>query len=727
MITALVYDSGVGSGNLTPLEELRSLDQQIDQISTLAGLQPLFARLEDITKIYSGDFEVQLVAHDVKQHMLTHGSRIKQLQPPAPVVAPPPAAPTPMVAPTPIAAPAPLAAAPPRVTKAPPALKNQPTSGKPRSKKLLWVFAGLLLTAGIAVTAKMLQDRNLKLAQTTPVDARITTVPPGAEVQINGQPTCKSDCVTKLAPGKYPVTATLEGYEPATGELTIAPSKPASLDLTLVPQPVSVRIFADLGTGNVFLDDQQAGELLDGQFTLDRLEPGLHHIRVAGGKSEATFSITTAPLAVPVMEGPIETKELLAVLVASMGDRARLASSSGPLKLSLNGQQEADASPGGIDLNSFKAGPSEFVIGEGTTKRTLTGSFGTAPTLTAFLKSDQKIGTLIISTGTDGARIFLNGKEQKRRTEKGQARLQTFGDVTVRVEKPGFEPVPAQSANVGAGSEARLSFNMKALPQFAALSISGAVPGTQVLLSDRPLGTVGTDGSYRNGSISPGDHAIELRRDQFEPKRFTRNFRVGETVAIGASDATLAAVRPPPVAEPPPPPKVEAPPPKPAPKVRASGTITGFDNPGAWAQSDGVWRHRGAATLTYGLQPDGIFTFSIYMLKGGRVRWVLDYVDAKNYALFELDEKTFWVKSVENGKTIERSKVAHKQDKSMRVWNIQIDASATRIIHRIQGDDNWVDLDTWSDPNRDFTKGKFGILVSGSDEVGLSNFTFTGR
>jgi hypothetical protein len=63
----------------------------------------------------------------------------------------------------------------------------------------------------------------------------------------------------------------------------------------------------------------------------------------------------------------------------------------------------------------------------------------------------------------------------------------------------------------------------------------------------------------------------------------------------------------------------------------------------------------------------------------------------------------------------------------MRVWNIQIDSSADRLIHKIQGDDAWITLDTWSEPGRDFTQGKFGIQVTGNDEVGLSNFQFTGR
>lgn len=703
-----MYDSLVASGNLTPLDELKSLDQQIDQIEALPDLQPIYARLEEITKEHSGNFEVQLVAHDVKQHMLTRGSRLKQLVPPPLVVAPPVATPTPATA--------------------------QPPAKPRRRKGLLWAFAALLFAAAAVIGVNVQRDRAARLAAAAPVDAKITTLPTGAAVVIEGQPGCTSDCATKLAPGTYAVTATLLGYEPATASLIVAPQQPASLALTLVAQPISVRVFADLGIGKVFLDGQPAGDLLDGQFTLERLEPGTHAMRVTGGNREATFSIVAAPAGLPAVDRLIQTRNIFAVVVTNLGEKARLFTSSGPLTLTSNGQPEADATPDGIDLTNFHTGPMEFAIGEGSSQHTLPATFGTAPTLTAFLKTDQKIGTLLITTGQDDVRIFVNNREHQRRTAKGQARIQTFGEVTVRVEKPGFEPAPPQTATVKQGVETKLTFTLKALPQFAGLSISGLAAGTQVLLDQRPLGSPGSDGVFH--SIAPGEHTIEIRRDQFEPKRLTRTFRAGETLVIGISDATLVAVKPPPPAPtvaPPPVARPETVAPKPPPKTRASGTMANFDTPAAWQQVDGVWRHRGAATLTYSVTPDGIFTFSIYMLKGGgilrggRVRWVFNYVDAKNYALFELDEENFWAKVVQNGKTLERKKVAHRQDKTMRVWNIQIDASNQRLVHKIQGDTGWVDLDSWSEPSRDFTTGKFGILVTGTDEVGLSNFTFTGR
>ncbi len=704
-----MYDSGVGSGNLTPLEELKSLDQQIDQIQSLVGLQPLFTRLEEITKQFSDDFEVQLVAHDVKQHILARGSKIKQMQPPPLQAAPPVAREIPVVA---------------------------AVAEKPRSRKgFVWAFLALLLIAGVAIAVNVMQDRNKKLAETTPVDANIATVPPGAAIAINGQQTCTSDCVAKLTPGTYQIAATLDGHESANAQLVVEPSKPAKLQLTLAPQNPNVRIFADLQKGQVFLDDKPGVDLMDGQLTLEHVELGTHTVRVAGGTSEASFEFATAPAQLPAVSGMVKTKDLLAVLVSNLGTKAHMVTSSGPLKLTLNGQAEADATTDGIDLKALHTGASEFVLGEGKTQRTLAGNFDTTPTLTAFLKSDQKIGTLLITTGQDDVRIFIDNKEQKRRTEKGQARIQTFGDVAVRVEKPGFEPVPVQKVKVEQGAEIKLAFAMKALPQFAAISVSGAAAGTQILLSDRLLGTIGNDGAFRNANIAPGEHSVELRRDQFEPKRFTRTFRAGETVVIGVADATLAAIPPPPPpVAPPPAPKPEPAPVKPAPPKVRSGDMSSFDAPGAWQLADGVYHHKGAGNLTYGLPPNGIFTFSIYMLKGGsvlrggRVRWFLNYTDEKNYILFEMDEENLWSKVVANGKSSDRKRVAHKQDKSMRVWNIQVDVTAAKLSTKIQGDDDkWVELDSWTEPGRDFTKGKFGIQVNGSDEVGLSNFSFTSR
>ncbi len=81
----------MGPENQNPLNELQLLEQQIDQITELAGLKPIFFRVDELAKEHSGDFEVQLAVSEVKQRVVTRGTVLKQsgqtMQSAAPVLA----------------------------------------------------------------------------------------------------------------------------------------------------------------------------------------------------------------------------------------------------------------------------------------------------------------------------------------------------------------------------------------------------------------------------------------------------------------------------------------------------------------------------------------------------------------------------------------------------------------------------------------------------------------
>ena len=68
----------MGPENLNPLDELKSLDQQVELVNDLAGLKPVFFRLEEIAKQNVNDFEVQLAVGDIKQHLVNRGTKLKQ-------------------------------------------------------------------------------------------------------------------------------------------------------------------------------------------------------------------------------------------------------------------------------------------------------------------------------------------------------------------------------------------------------------------------------------------------------------------------------------------------------------------------------------------------------------------------------------------------------------------------------------------------------------------------
>ncbi len=742
----------MGSENLNPLVELKSLERQIDLVADLGGLKPIFFRLEEIAKENVNDFDVQLAVGDLKQHLVNRGAKLKEMKeaqpavpaPPLPLPIPPPLPVMPAATPPPAPPVAPVAAipqSPPVSTPPPPAGKppvSKPPAAKPavqpsaasRNPILIGALLGLVVVAAVA-TGIIVHKRHLKKAAlTAAVEVQISTVPPGASVRVNGDPQCASDCKLSLAPGNYQITAFLDGYEPAASGVAVNPGQPAAVNLTLEPQAQSLRILTDLDQGKVALDDQPPADLQEGQFIVDRVLPGPHTVKITGKNGEASFSFEIADAKAPAI-GPVAARNLNAVLVSSFVGQARVVTSNGPLKLAVNGQPEADAGPAGVDLKTFQSGVDELVLGDGKDQVSVKEFFGPAPALTAFLKSGVSTGTLIVSTGEDDVHVFLNNKEYSRRTQRGQVRIQTLGPVSVRVSKDGFDAAPVQTADVKKGAETRLDFKLKAAAKFATLQVAGGTPGAEVLIDQRSLGTVGPDGNFSNGTVAPGDHTIELRRDQYATRRLQRTFRAGQTVAISGGDAILAA-NPAPV-PPPPPPKPEPPPVvarKEVPPAPKAGTMDDWEDPAAWKSDGGVWLHQGKGFIPYKLPPNGVFTFTVQLVKGGslfrggKVSWCLEYLDSKNYALYEMDNKNFWAKVVTKGKTLERTHTPLKDLEKQKSFTIQIDVTPEHAVNKMFAGGEWVNLDSWAETGRNFSEGKFGFLIQGNDEIGLADFKF---
>ena len=405
-------------------------------------------------------------------------------------------------------------------------------------------------------------------------------------------------------------------------------------------------------------------------------------------------------------------------------------------------------------------------------------SFGAAPMLTAFLKTDVNAGTLIVATGQDDVRVFLNEKEYRRPTQRGEVRVQTLGKVAVRVAKSGFLDEPAQTVEVNKGAEVRVQFELKPRPQFGSLEIQGAMAGSEVVVDGKSAGMVGPDGSFSLGAIQPGDHTIELRRERYLPKRVERSFHAGQAVVLAGADVAVAAANgtirltrnPASVAityrrgeeteshevrgdqiELPPgsyafaasaPGFVESTtrvqlaagenrevdftlarerPPAPPPIV-ASG-MAEFEDAPKWKKEGDSWIHKGGGFVPYKLPTKGVFTFTVQPLKGGKIRWCLQYLDSKNYLLYEMDRKSFWAGVIQKGTRLERVKAPQNLG-NQKAFTIQIEVTADRLVQKVRVGDQWKVLDTFVEEGRDFTQGKFGFLIQGNDEIAISDFQF---
>jgi hypothetical protein len=604
-------------------------------------------------------------------------------------------------------------------------------------KRPMWIGAAVGLALAIGAGAFLIAFRKSASGGAPggpAVAVDIATTPPGASIRVNGDAKCTASCQVSLEPGDYQITAFLDGYDAAVSVVNVKAGQPASVHLALEPQPQMVRVFTDLEQGKVTFDDQPAMDLQEGQFIVEKVAPGAHTLKVTGRNSEASLSFELATARLPAVTGAINTRNLFAVVVASFASQARVTTGPGSFKLAANGQAQADATPAGVDLSGYQPGVSELVLGEGNDQRNMKENYTPAPALTVFLKSDQNIGTLIVATGEDDVQVFLNNRPYGGRTKRGEVRIRSaVGRVSVRVAKDGFEAPPPRVAEVKKGGETRLEFALKAQPQFATLQIRGGTPGADVLVDQRPVGAVGADGSFSHGSVLAGARVVELRLSQHVPKRFEREFRAGQTVTIAAPDSVLASDRPPPTpqvvveAKKPEPPPASKPPAPAPPKVY---TMADFDDPAMWRNNaDGIFTHRGQAFLTFKPNARGVFSFTAHLVRGGsvfrggRARWFVDFTDTRNHLLFEMDDKNLWVKDVVNGRQSEKSKTEHKQ--GAKVWTVQIDVNPNRVSHKMFIKGQWYNLDEYEQAGRDLSDGKFGFLVQGDDEIGVSNFTFT--
>src|SRR5579884_4552625 len=86
------------SGAMSPLDELQLLDNQVETAKDVGALRPIYDRLDEIARENSGDFEVQLVAADLRQRVINKGLRLRHareraVRHPVTAVAPPPPAP----------------------------------------------------------------------------------------------------------------------------------------------------------------------------------------------------------------------------------------------------------------------------------------------------------------------------------------------------------------------------------------------------------------------------------------------------------------------------------------------------------------------------------------------------------------------------------------------------------------------------------------------------------
>ena len=148
----------------------------------------------------------------------------------------------------------------------------------------------------------------------------------------------------------------------------------------------------------------------------------------------------------PQIQGPPETKDLKAILIANGPQQGQVLSSYGPLPASMDGKEIGALGTAPLDLPNLAAGTHDLDVGTGKDERKVSFQVGAAPALTIFLSADRNVGNLLVVAGQDDATILLNGKKYPRLTKHGQVVITNLEPkpYTVSVVKDGFQKVNPQ-------------------------------------------------------------------------------------------------------------------------------------------------------------------------------------------------------------------------------------------------------------------------------------------
>jgi eukaryotic-like serine/threonine-protein kinase len=449
-----------------------------------------------------------------------------------------------------------------------------PPAAFSRNYLLLGGIAAVALLAGVAGPRLFRGDSSVSLLMESNVN--------GASVRVGGQSCVLPDCALKLPAGTYRLVASKDGFSPLEQPLSLkAGSRDIKIPLMFKALPQLLQVNTNFASGQVLLDGVAAGELRDGQFRLDRVVSGTHTIRVTGGDAQFEAQWRGEPGEVPVLTRPIAAKNVQATLFANAGRSGSLACNCDVRGIQVDGSAVTSAEvAGGLSLavKNLNEGSRRITVSD----RSLVVDVRPNPALNIFLSLDRNVGTLVVEAGQDNATVFLNNRPYRRLTERGILRVPVeVGEYTVRVVKPGFRPSAESKLQVGKGEEKQVSFALTQLP--ASLEINGALPGALVKLDGKPVGQTSPNGTLRT-EVTPGDHQIEITRDDYTPVRFGARFAPGEAIRPQREQIAMARVIPPPTR--PDPRQIEA---QDWEKVRNSNSIDELD--------DFVRKHPGGAYI----------------------------------------------------------------------------------------------------------------------------------
>jgi eukaryotic-like serine/threonine-protein kinase len=765
------------------LEQARGLQREAAEVASTDQLSSIYQRSKVYAQKHPQEPELQSIAREIERIVKARGERPPTPKPVTPKpgvkqVAPKPVTPK-AKTPTPKGRTEPVPPSPGLWERLEPLLKPQ----------VLIAAGAVVCLLVVGVMIRRLWPSHPKAPTAVAVHVQIRTVPQGAALKINGQDQGTGGQID-LPPGDYQVEASLAGYETSASALTVQAGTPADLEIRLRPLTQSLRVTTpDLDDGKVSLDDNPVGSLDSGTFSLANLAAGQHVLRIAAAKGQdATIQFHSAPGAAPDVSSTLPTHQLQIVVISTNAGSAQVKTSLTGVAATVEDKSWGAVGSDGLQISALSQGTHELILGSGAAARKVSFEMGASPGLDAIVFSDRDVGSMLISVGEDDADVTLDGKPLQRKTQHGQLRIPNLKTIahTVHVHKDGFKDPSDQKITIVKGQEANLRFTFEALPKLATLVLEHLPLGAQVAIDDTPIGMVNGEGGLTHSNITAGQHALNFAIPGYQPKRIDRKFGPGETVRLTTADLDLKhaqgvldlvvpnnmavtveqnghAVR-----------QVTGP----TKLVLDEGTYTivgrassgastsstvslaagetkslnlrastgggmeHWQHPEEWKLQDGWYAHRGGGFVLYDSPSGpGNYVFALRLRHshnpfsaGAKIRWVVAYLDPKNYIEVQLDGKSLSRSEIVDGARHDLPKIPHHIPDNAQYVTLSLEVSPGTLVQRYsESSGEWKILDSWERGKapslyegkvRSFTDGKFGFLVPEERDIEISNFSY---
>ena len=337
----------------------------------------------------------------------------------------------------------------------------------------------------------------------------------------------------------------MPGYKPAKVTFTLVPgaAKPFPVTLKLEPEAIRVRLSSGLKSGQVSLDGQPPVELQDGNFANDAISVSNEHTfaLTQSGRESLTFSFRADPGGIATLTAPLKAREVTAVLITNLASGAHLYASDRSLKGGLKDATPRPIPDDGLELGGITAN-AEVLIDDGKSQRSYSLEVGNAPTITIWLANDPNQGAVEVDVRTPGAERSIDGRKARPLRVRGSTpSAWTRVTHTIRISKDGYEPIE-RTVELKKGETVKWGvIDLKPVVLTSSLVIEGATRDAEVLIDGNAKGNVSGDGFFRLNDLSPGDHAITLRKADFEDKQFPRSFAAGQTIRIAGTEGQLTS------------------------------------------------------------------------------------------------------------------------------------------------------------------------------------------